>query len=135
MWPYKLTFSVYGTTWVGEIYYHQTAQTADELRNSTDVVGDIARKGSFALLLFSLVSLAGSVVLPWVVTSPWDHQSIPANDDDRGSKSIFDIPRIPRIDICTAWSLSQLLFSGSLILAPAMTSYWIVSLVIAFCGL
>jgi solute carrier family 45 protein 1/2/4 len=98
-------------------------------------VGDIARKGSFALLLFSLVSFAGSIVLPLIVASPGDDEPIPAKWEVRGSESIFGFLRVPRIDICTAWGLSQLLFSGSLMLAPAMSSYWIVSLVIAFCGL
>ncbi len=74
-------------------------------------------------------------MLPWVVALPGDHGSSPAKFEDRGSKSVFGLLRVPRFDICTAWGLSQLLFSGSLILAPAITSYSIVSLVIAFCGL
>ena len=64
-----LTLSVYGTTWVGETCYRQDAETALELKTSKDVAGDIARKGSLALVLFSMIPFAGSIFLPWVIQS------------------------------------------------------------------
>lgn len=135
----KLISSVYGTTWVGETYYREDANRAEELRKSTDVVGDIARRGSLALVLFSFISFAGSILLPWVVESPTD------DDDDDTSTSNKRLPagvaktvgllQRYRPDITTAWGLSQLGFGLTMILAPLARSFEFATTLIALCGL
>ncbi|KAI9696601.1 MAG: hypothetical protein M1836_005620 [Candelina mexicana] len=76
---------VYGTTWVGETYYRQDDATALELKTSKDVAGDIARKGSLALVLFSLISFTGSIFLPWMVESPSEETTQSEGADARRS--------------------------------------------------
>ena len=134
----RLTSLVYGTTWVGETYYREDASRAEELRKSTDVVGDIARRGSLALVLFSFISFAGSILLPWIVKSP-------ADDDDDTATSSKRLPRGVaktvgflqkfRPDITTAWGLSQLGFGFTMILAPLARSFEFATTLIALCGM
>lgn len=134
----RLISLVYGTTWVGETYYREDANRAEELRKSTDVVGDIARRGSLALVLFSFISFAGSILLPWIVESP-------ADDDDDTSTSRKRLPRGVaktvgflqrfRPDITTAWGLSQLGFGFTMILAPLARSFEFATILIALCGM
>src|SRR5437879_2616201 len=61
---------VYSTTFVAEVLKRYDTVALENLETSDDVLGDIARVGSMALVLFSCVSLAASVLLPWVVDSP-----------------------------------------------------------------
>ncbi|KAA6410310.1 MAG: hypothetical protein FRX48_05731 [Lasallia pustulata] len=132
-------FFVYGTTWVGETYYRQSPDRAAELQNSTDVVGDIARRGSIALVLFSIISFAGSVILPFVVSSPSD-----ASEDDESTSTKAVPKRLANLarrlkpyqpDITTAWGLSQVLFGASMILAPISHSFRFATTLIALCGI
>lgn len=127
-----LTRPVYGTTWVGETYYRQNPEKAEELRGSVDPVGDMARKGSFAFMLFSVISLAGSVFLPWVVKTP--------SSDEPPSPTVITSRQAPRgkrhkLMITTAWGLSQMAFSGAMILAPLSRSFSFSTILLAFCGL
>lgn len=119
--------TVYGTTWVGETYYRQSASAAAELHRAPDSVGALARKGSTAFLLFSLISLAGSVVLPWIVESP---------DDDSPSKhDTATLLRHYGVDITTAWGLSQVAFGASMLMAPFTRSFSFATTLVALCGL
>ena len=123
---------VYGTTWVGETYYRQNADNAAELKTSTDMVGEIARKGSLALVLFSVISFASSVFLPFLIALPSDDEArSPHGNTPRTAASFFDRYRI---DITTAWGLSQLAFAASMILAPFSTSFQFATTLIALCG-
>ena len=129
--PYHIRMTdrkVYGTTWVGETYFRQTPKHAHELKGSKDVVGDIARKGSSALALFSAIAFTGSVFLPWIVESPEGND--PQHDEPAPkSRSRF------RPDITTAWATSQMAFAGAMILTPISRSFLFATIVIAFCGL
>lgn len=131
----ELTSVVYGTTWVGETYYRQDPSTAEELKTSTDVLGDIARKGSLALVLFSLIAFAGSIVLPWFVKPPEDEEKPPSNifPPSHTTKDSFFKKYQP--DIPMAWALTQLAFGASMILAPFSHSFRFATTLIAFCGM
>ncbi|KAI9759191.1 MAG: hypothetical protein M1835_000441 [Candelina submexicana] len=111
-------FFVYGTTWVGETYYRQDATTALELKTSKDVAGDIARKGSLALVLFSLISFTGSIILPWMVESPAEETTQSEGADARRSTPGRSPLKRYQMSITTAWGLSQMAFGSSMILAP-----------------
>ena len=126
-----LTATVYGTTWVGETYYRQNADNAAELKTSTDMVGEIARKGSLALVLFSVISFASSVILPFLISSPSDDEARSPHANAPRTTSFIDRYRI---DITTAWGVSQLAFAASMILAPFSTSFQFATTLIALCG-
>ena len=123
------TCLVYGTTWVGETYYREDAEKAQELSASKDAVGDIARKGSLALVLFSLISFAGSMLLPWFVKSPSDIET------SQRLRPVRDSPWKYQMAITTAWGLSQMAFAGSMILTPFSKSFRFATTLIAFCGM
>lgn len=128
--------TVYGTTWVGETYYRASPDRAAELRSSHDVVGDIARRGSIALVLFSVISFAGSVILPFVVSSPSeDDESSSTKAVPKRMASLATMLRPYQPDITTAWGLSQVAFGASMILAPISHSFRFATTLIALCGM
>ncbi|KAI9810249.1 MAG: hypothetical protein M1827_006383 [Pycnora praestabilis] len=129
-------FFFYGTTWVGETYYRQDPRHAEELKTSKDVLGDIARRGSLALVLFSLISFVGSIVLPFIVNSSESEERGPSTT--RVSKPMARmINRIRSLqpDITTAWALSMLAFSTSMFLAPISRSFTFATSLVAVCGI
>ena len=129
-------FHVYGSTWVGEIYFQQDATTREQLKDSTDVAGDLARKGSQALVFFSLTSFAGSVILPWIVLPRRQYDGsayirVKKNGDELRPTGL----RACQPDITTAWGISQLMLTASLALAPFVKSFWSASISVASCGM
>jgi len=131
----ELTSTVYGTTWVGETYYRQDSKKAEELKTSTDVLGDIARRGSLALVLFSLISFGGSIILPWFVKSATDEERPSTNSPPERLTEKVSILRKYQPDIPMAWALSQVAFGASMILAPFSKSFQFATTLIAFCGM
>ena len=129
-----MTRLVYGTTWVGETYYRQNAKTAQELNASKDVVGDIARTGSLALALFSVISFGGSIILPWIVEDPSEGKS-PVKRKPPRLAPLGDLLQRYQMTMPTAWALSQMAFAGSMILAPLSSSFGFATTLIAFCGM
>lgn len=104
------------------------------------MLGDIARKGSLALVLFSLIAFCGSIILPWFVKGPTDEEkSSTANgglsEPPRPHKSPSSIIRKYQPDIPTAWALTQLAFGASMILAPISHSFRFATTLIAVCGM
>ena len=129
----ELTRKVYGSTWVGETYYRQDRETAEGLQSSTDVVGDVARRGWQALVLYSLISFASSILLPWIIASVLDVSS--SNKRISGASWLPGPLRTHRLDMPGAWGLSQLLFGATIILASFSRSYQFSLIVIALCGM
>lgn len=128
-------YIVYGTTWVGETYYRQNADNAAKLQTTKDIVGEIARKGSLALVLFSVISLTSSIFLPFLVSLPSDDNTPRPimNATRRFARTNILFQRY-QIDITTAWGISQLVFAASMILAPFSTSFQFATTLIALCG-
>ncbi|KAM0796653.1 hypothetical protein BDR22DRAFT_811597 [Usnea florida] len=128
-------FFVYGTTWVGETYYRQNADNAANLQSSGDIVGEIARKGSLALVLFSLISFASSIFLPVLISLPSDDiAQHPTQTASQPLSHIRSLIQRYQIDITTAWAVSQFLFAASMIMAPFSTSFQFATTLIALCG-
>lgn len=128
-------FFVYGTTWVGETYYRQNADRAAELQTNKDIVGEIARKGSLALVLFSVISFTSSIFLPFLVSLPSDEDiRDPSRYTPRPLTRAASLFQRHQMDITTAWGISQLAFAASMILAPFSTSFQFATTLIALCG-
>ena len=134
-WIAWYPFHVYSSTWAGENYFLQNQRTQAELQGSTDVAGDLARKGSQALMLFSMISFLSSVLLPWIVLSPQNGETTLAGREAPGPRMVFKRGQRYRPDLATAWGLSQLLLSASLIWAPFPRSFVFCTFIIAFCGM
>jgi solute carrier family 45 protein 1/2/4 len=88
-----------------------------------------------ALIAFSIVTFAGSVILPWVIETP-EEESDPFTP--RPPESIAHI--VTAIEkykpkLITAWSYSHIIFAGSMIMAPFVTSLHAATAIVAMCGI
>ncbi|KAI9755956.1 MAG: hypothetical protein M4579_004087 [Chaenotheca gracillima] len=129
-WIGWFPFLFYGTTWVGETYFrHHAAE------KSADALGDIGRIGSLSMVVFSIITFTGSIFLPLVIQSPEDE------------KAMYTL-RVPRIlapfarrfrkvkpDLLTAWTISHLIFSATMILAPFVHSVAFATTLVSICGI
>lgn len=107
---------VYSTTFVGEVLKRYDVAARESLRSSTDVVGDIARVGSMALVLFSCVSLASSLLLPWVVTSP-ESDGLHKKSVRNGSLGNFLEAIMPfKPNLATAWIFGHIMYASLMLM-------------------
>ncbi|KAI9828668.1 MAG: hypothetical protein M1832_001771 [Thelocarpon impressellum] len=132
-WIGWFPFLFYSTTWVGEVYFRFDAPK--DVQKSEDALGDIGRVGSLSLVVFSMISLLGSVTLPWMVKSP---------EDEKPGFTPRPPPRIAPImgkfghykpDLLTAWMISHFIFSASMILAPFVRSLKFATILVSVCGI
>lgn len=65
-WYGWFTFLFYSATWVSEVYIKYSA-TNEDGNDDDDQVGKLARVGSMSLMVFSIISLVNSLVLPEII--------------------------------------------------------------------
>lgn len=136
-WIGWFPFLFYSTTWVGEVYFrhHPEAQASE------DAVGDVGRIGSFSLIIFSIITLIGSISLPWVIEAP---------DTDSNKRAFTPRPH-PAIGqfvkplksligerkptLLTAWQLSHVLYACTMCLAPLVRSVRMATILVSICGI
>lgn len=126
-------FLFYSTTWVGEVYFRYSKHV--KVEDSKDALGDIGRVGSLSLVVFSIVTFAGSVLLPWVVQSPGNERR---EFTPRPPHSIA--PLVKKLngykpDLMTAWMTSHLIFAASMSLAPFVRSLKMATIIVSICGM
>lgn len=111
--------------------YHPEAKVSE----SKDTLGDVGRIGSLSLVVFSIITFASSVLLPFVVQSP---------DKDRRRFTPRGPPKLAPLldtmnkykpDLLTAWQWSHLIFAGSMCLAPFVRSLQMASTIVSICGI
>ncbi|CAG8465662.1 1597_t:CDS:10 [Scutellospora calospora] len=124
-WMGWFPFLFYSTTWVAELYIHSQNSNLPP----SVIKDDGERAGSFSLLLFSIVSMTASFILPFLVSS--SSISIPL-------KFAWDqFLRLPLVflSLPKLWTLSHFIF------AFAMLATWYVTIpvqanfIIALCGI
>ncbi|KAI4197520.1 MAG: hypothetical protein LQ348_002156 [Seirophora lacunosa] len=130
-------FLFYSTTWVGETYFRYTPEAS--IADSTDPLGDIGRIGSLSLLIFSIVTFIGSVLLPFVVRSP-DDDAKPRQRNFTPRSSPVNAPLAnlmsdAKPDLLTAWMLSHIIFAGAMFLAPFVRSLHMATVLVSICGI
>lgn len=104
-------------------------------QKSTDVLGDVGRLGSLSLVIFSLITLASSVILPFGILSPDDKKS---SFKPRFSLRIMRLLKrlsFFRPDLQTAWMFSHILFALPMMLAPLARSVQFATFLVAVCGI
>ena len=106
--PGWFPFLFYSTTWVGETYFRFSAP--EDVQKSEDTLGDIGRIGSLSLVVFTLISFVGSVLLPWLVRSPDDEIRPFTPRPPRRIASIMTRASKRKPDLVTAWMISHLIF-------------------------
>ncbi|THZ54352.1 sucrose transport protein [Aureobasidium pullulans] len=132
-WIGWFPFLFYSTTWVGEIYLRYDAPP--EVKQSKDPLSDIGRVGSMSLIVFSIVTFVGSITLPWMVKSPEDEKP---DFTPRPPASIAPIVKTVverKPSLLTAWTVAHLIFAGSMVLAPFVTSLRFATVLVAVCGI
>ncbi|KAI5212517.1 sucrose transport protein [Aureobasidium subglaciale] len=132
-WIGWFPFLFYSTTWVGEIYLRYDA--SPEVKESKDPLSDIGRVGSMSLIVFSIVTFIGSITLPWMVKSPEDEKP---EFTPRPPASIAPIVKTVverKPSLLTAWTVSHLIFAGSMVFAPFVTSLRFATVLVAVCGI
>ncbi|RKF63138.1 General alpha-glucoside permease [Erysiphe neolycopersici] len=130
-WIGWFPFHFYGTTFVGEIYYRYEAPQAVKL--SSDALGDIGRRGSQALVLFSSVNLMAALILPQFIKSP-DKEEFTHRPPALIARLVERINKC-RHDLLTAWICGQMLFICTMIFTPFARSFQFATFLIALCGL
>ncbi|KAJ2654554.1 hypothetical protein IWW48_006029 [Coemansia sp. RSA 1200] len=107
-WVAWFPFLFFATTWVTEVMA-RSGDTSDP-----DFVERATRAGSFALFLYSIVSLGFSVVLPVFVGDEGDQQH--QQQEDPGAWGIGSLLSSLRVSLRTMWRLSLLAMCGILLL-------------------
>lgn len=113
-WIGWFPFQVYSTTFVGEVLKRYDTNNRNNDGDSDDKLGDIARVGSTALVLFSCVSLVASVALPWFVEAPPSdelHQRKPLLSDDNPITVLWEKFQPYRPDLAITWVGGHITFS------------------------
>ncbi|KAI9698244.1 MAG: hypothetical protein M1836_004247 [Candelina mexicana] len=132
-WIGWFPFLFYSTTWVGETYFRYNAP--EQVRESKDALGDIGRVGSFSLVIFSVITFIGSVLLPLVVRSPEDEKVIFTPRPPASLATVLTQVERYKPDLLTAWTLSHFIFAGSMLLAPFVASLKLATILVSVCGL
>ncbi|KAJ9662978.1 hypothetical protein H2201_005855 [Coniosporium apollinis] len=122
----------YSTTWIGEIYLRYDAPA--EARQSQDTLGQVGRVGSMCLIISSLINFASSIMLPWFVISPEDEKRDFTPRPPASLAPIVAGADKRRPTLLTAWTVSHLVFAGSMLMAPLVSSVRFATVLIAICA-
>ncbi|KAF2086884.1 MFS general substrate transporter [Saccharata proteae CBS 121410] len=131
-WIGWFPFLFYSTTWVGEIYIRYEAPMDAQ---SQDTLGQMGRVGSMSLVVFSLITFVGSIVLPWVVKPPEDEKRDFTPRPPASLAPVVAEAEKYKPTLLTAWMLSHLIFTCSMLLAPMVSSLRSATIIVAICGI
>jgi solute carrier family 45, member 1/2/4 len=126
-------FLFYTTTWVGEIYLRFEASAS--ATEGGDVLGQVGRVGSMALIVFSVITFIGSVCLPWVIKSPDDGEYLFTPRTPASIAPFFQDLEKYKPSLLTVWTVSHLMFTGAMVMAPFTMSVRTATMVVAICGI
>ncbi|TKA60499.1 hypothetical protein B0A49_07673 [Cryomyces minteri] len=132
-WIGWFPFLFYSTTWVGEIYLRYDA--SPESREHHDTLGNIGRVGSMSLVVFSIITFIGSFMLPWIVMAPEDEKPGFTPRPPPMLAPIVEKFNKIKPTLLTAWTVSHLIFAGSMVFAPFVSSLRSATTVVAICGI
>lgn len=126
---------VYSTTFVGEVLKRYDIGMREDLESSKDVLGDITRVGSMALVFFSCVSLVASLLLPWVVESPESDQLHKKPLPTTGTVAQFlDFIEPYKPDLTTTWVWGHISFSALMFLTVFASTVRFATFIVATSG-
>lgn len=131
-WIGWFPFLFYTTQFIGEIYLRYNAPA--EARKHPDTLGQVGRIGSLSLVVFSIITFAGSVIIPWFVESP-EQESPEFTPRPPASIGRFLLEaKKYKPTLLTAWTYSHVVFAASMIMAPFVTSLRAATAIVAMCG-
>lgn len=94
----------------------------------------MGRVGSFALVVFSVITFAGSILLPWIVRSPEPEKLGFTPRPPRRMAPLVNSIRKYKPDLLTVWMYSHFVFAGAMCLAPFVTSLRTATILVSICG-
>ncbi|KAJ8653225.1 hypothetical protein O0I10_011073 [Lichtheimia ornata] len=135
-------FLFYSTTWVAEIYDEAALDGSGGDDGTSDAVGQATRAGSFAFLVYSLVSLGASFVLPLIVTPSYDEdqkKTAPSFQLCIRGKTYTITPskylKIKFLNLQRAWTASHFIFLIAMFSTFFVNNVAGASIVIGVCGI
>lgn len=151
-WIGWFPFLFYSSTWVGETYYRY--EHPEEDSQSHDALGKIGRLGSVSLVLFSVITFASSVLLPYLVRKPEEEDGWSPGGSSGGrrnapgrftprpppslgkevQKVLMRVYEAPKPDLVLTWGLSNLCFALIMVWAPFVRSLRFATTLVALCG-
>jgi solute carrier family 45 protein 1/2/4 len=132
-WIGWFPFLFYSTTWLGEVYLRFNASA--DAKEHPDSLGQIGRVGSSALIVFSLVTFASSVVMPWFIDSPDEETDGFTPRPPESIAWIVEEVQKHKPKLVAAWSYSHIIFASSMFAAPFVTSLRAATAIVALCGM
>ncbi|KAI8880900.1 MFS general substrate transporter [Backusella circina FSU 941] len=127
-WIGWFPFLFYSTTWVAEIYKKSEAEEGGSVG---DKMTQGTRAGSFAFLVYSLVSLSASFVLPLIV-----RPSMYAPDITQGRfTNITKYLRVNWLTLPRAWTISHIIFCTCMLSTFLVSDVTAAAIVIGLCGI
>lgn len=141
-WIGWFPFLFYGSTWVGETYFRYEHNEARD-GPIDDVLGQVGRLGSTALVLYSFITFGASLALPNLVQPAKSNQRLEESKFTGRPPSTFlasiqaalkDLKEV-RPRLVTAWIFSELFFAAVFMWAPFVRSLWFASMIVALAGI
>lgn len=124
-------FNVYGSTWVGETYFRY--DVPEEVRNSSDALGDMGRIGSYTLTIYAVMTFTGAWLLPLFVQAPED-EGFTARPPKSIANLVEGFDKV-KPELLTIWVVGHVLFASAMIFAPFATSFRFATALVVFCGI
>jgi solute carrier family 45, member 1/2/4 len=140
-WIGWFPFMFYSSTWVGETYFRYDHPSPDPGEVESDMLGRIGQLGSVALVIFSIVTFASSVLLPYLITSPESEEIKekftvrPPPSLSQPIKALLLKASSMQPNLVTAWMISNLFFACIIFWAPFVRSLHSATLLVALCGI
>lgn len=134
-WIGWFPFLFYSTTWVAEIYSNTQLSTSDP---TGDTVGQATRAGSFAFLVYSIVSLSSSFLIPLLVSS------LDGDEEQHIVKLINGIQinfnflnhlKLPFLTLPLSWTISHFIFCACMLSTYFVANVSAAAIVIGLCGI
>jgi solute carrier family 45, member 1/2/4 len=130
-WIGWFPFLFYSTTWIGEVYLRFNASEA--ARDHHDSLAQVGQVGSMSLVVFSIVTLVASVIVPPLIETTEDSNVTPR--PPAAIASVLLKIRKCKPTLLTAWTYSHVIFAVSMICTPFVTSLHAATTLIALCGM
>ncbi|CAO3627976.1 unnamed protein product [Mucor hiemalis] len=139
-WIGWFPFLFYSTTWVAEIY---DRTLTEEDSRVVDKVGQATRAGSFAFLVYSLISLSSSFVIPLFVSSSNERYEESRDSNTFMVKlfkkdyrlSCLKYLKLSFLTLPRAWSISHFIFCACMMSTMFVSDVTAAAVVIGLCGI
>lgn len=139
-WIGWFPFLFYSTTWVAEIY---DRTLTEEDSGVIDKVGQATRAGSFAFLVYSLISLSSSFLVPLFVSSS-NQRYEESRDSNTFTVKLFKQEyrlsclkylKLSFLTLPRAWTISHFIFCACMMSTILVSDVTAAAVVIGLCGI